>query len=189
MSTFQAFLKDDGGAISIDWVSLTAGLLLLGIAVVYAIFNSGVKSVVGDINGTLAAVGIVDPGTAPDYSGGGSGSESTGPSLADGTTLPQGTVVGESGTQPLPGGGEAVDYVALIDPATGIMTVLTRPATSEGVPPNYSAVTSATEITSNPGSGSSTTYDMSGYSTYYSGTIEGFNEYVMSQIETAPEIQ
>ncbi len=37
------FLRDDDGAVTIDWVALTAGILLLGIAVVYGVFEGGVK--------------------------------------------------------------------------------------------------------------------------------------------------
>jgi hypothetical protein len=55
MTNFFHFLSDDAGAVTIDWVALTAGILLLGIAVVYAIFNTGVSSVVNDINSTLTS--------------------------------------------------------------------------------------------------------------------------------------
>ena len=41
---------------TIDWVALTAGILLLGIMVVYAIFNGGVASLVTNINTTLTGV-------------------------------------------------------------------------------------------------------------------------------------
>ena len=71
MTTFFHFLRDDAGAVTIDWVALTAGILLLGIAVVYAIFNSGVKSLVAQINETLNSGLIsVEYGTAPDYTTG-----------------------------------------------------------------------------------------------------------------------
>ena len=53
MTTFKNFLKDEAGAVTIDWVALTAGILLLGIAVVYGIFNTGVSDLVTDINSTL----------------------------------------------------------------------------------------------------------------------------------------
>ena len=62
MTNFFHFLRDDAGAVTIDWVALTAGILLLGIAVVYAIFNTGVASVVSDINSTLSS-GIVSVNT------------------------------------------------------------------------------------------------------------------------------
>jgi len=56
MTKFIHFLRDDAGAVTIDWVALTAGILLLGIMVVYAIFNNGVSSLVTKINSTLSGV-------------------------------------------------------------------------------------------------------------------------------------
>jgi len=56
MTKLTKFLSDDAGAVTIDWVALTAGILLLGIMVVYAIFNNGVANLVGNINDTLSAV-------------------------------------------------------------------------------------------------------------------------------------
>ena len=56
MTTFTHFLSDDAGAVTIDWVALTAGILLLGILVVYSIFNNGVSVLVSNVNSTLRAV-------------------------------------------------------------------------------------------------------------------------------------
>ena len=56
MNKFTKFLSDDTGAVTIDWVALTAGVLLLGIMVVYAIFNNGVSSLVSNVNSTLSGV-------------------------------------------------------------------------------------------------------------------------------------
>ncbi len=56
MTIFTKFLSDDAGAVTIDWVALTAGILLLGIMVVYAIFNGGVNDLVTKINATLSGV-------------------------------------------------------------------------------------------------------------------------------------
>jgi len=56
MTNFAKFLSDDAGAVTIDWVALTAGILLLGIMVVYAIFNNGVSSLVSNVNSTLKGV-------------------------------------------------------------------------------------------------------------------------------------
>ena len=56
MTKFSQFLSDDAGAVTIDWVALTAGILLLGIMVVYAIFNNGVAGLVTSINSTLSSV-------------------------------------------------------------------------------------------------------------------------------------
>ena len=56
MTKFTKFLIDDAGAVTIDWVALTAGVLLLGIMVVYAIFNGGVSNLVDNVNSTLTNV-------------------------------------------------------------------------------------------------------------------------------------
>ena len=70
MTIFTKFLRDEAGAITIDWVALTAGILLLGIAVVYAIFNSGVTPLVNSINSSLKTAGSgVVVGNAPDLTG------------------------------------------------------------------------------------------------------------------------
>jgi Flp pilus assembly pilin Flp len=61
MTKFTMFLSDDAGAVTIDWVALTAGILLLGILVVYSIFNNGVSSLVSKINSTLQGVSIIIP--------------------------------------------------------------------------------------------------------------------------------
>jgi hypothetical protein len=47
------FMRDDAGAVTIDWVALTAGGLLLGIAVVYGIFQGGVQPLTASINDNL----------------------------------------------------------------------------------------------------------------------------------------
>lgn len=50
---FSVFMSEETGAVTVDWVTLSAGVLLLGIAVVYAIFVYGVDLYVSDINGEL----------------------------------------------------------------------------------------------------------------------------------------
>ncbi len=64
MTKFTEFLCDDAGAVTIDWVALVAAILLLGIMVVYAIFNVGVASLVSNVNSTLTGV-TTDIGTGP----------------------------------------------------------------------------------------------------------------------------
>ncbi len=54
MTTFTEFFSDDAGAVTIDWVTLTAGILLLGIMVVYAIYNGGLSNLTPNVNSTLA---------------------------------------------------------------------------------------------------------------------------------------
>ncbi len=36
---YRLLLSDERGAITIDWVALTAGILLLGIMIVYSVMN------------------------------------------------------------------------------------------------------------------------------------------------------
>lgn len=63
MTIFAKFLRDDSGAVTIDWVALTAGILLLGIAVVTGIFSTGVTSLAEDINANLVAASPNDDTT------------------------------------------------------------------------------------------------------------------------------
>lgn len=68
MTKFANFLSDDAGAVTIDWVALTAGILLLGIMVVYAIFNNGVSPLVSNINSTLSGVTTdINVGTVEEF--------------------------------------------------------------------------------------------------------------------------
>lgn len=39
MTNFLNFIRDDAGAVTIDWVALTAGILILGVGVVAALFD------------------------------------------------------------------------------------------------------------------------------------------------------
>jgi hypothetical protein len=75
MTIFTKFLCDDSGAVTIDWVALTAGILLLGIAVVYGIFNGGVGPLKDSINASLSSALPEDTttitGTAPALNPGG----------------------------------------------------------------------------------------------------------------------
>ena len=74
MTKFAKFLNDEAGAVTIDWVALTAGILLLGIMVVYAIFNNGVSPLVSNINDTLSSVTVdVSTGSTPNINSGSTG--------------------------------------------------------------------------------------------------------------------
>jgi hypothetical protein len=76
-SMLSRFLGDETGAVTIDWVALTAGILLLGIAVVYGVFEGGVKPLTDEINRNLGiAVQVpdaVEAGPPDSFSGGGTG--------------------------------------------------------------------------------------------------------------------
>ena len=53
MSKIRKFTQDTSGAVTIDWVALAAGILLLGVAVIYSVFNNGVEPLVDAINTVL----------------------------------------------------------------------------------------------------------------------------------------
>ena len=53
MDKFTEFLNNDAGAVTIDWVVLTAGVLVLAITAVYEIYTSGASILVSDINSTI----------------------------------------------------------------------------------------------------------------------------------------
>lgn len=56
MSRFVQFVSDDAGAVTVDWVAVTAGVLLVAILAVFSIFNNGVALVVAGINSDLGEV-------------------------------------------------------------------------------------------------------------------------------------
>ena len=64
MIKFTKFLSDDAGTITVDWVALTAGVLFVGIMVVYAIANNGVSPLVVNVNSMVVDLSLgADIGT------------------------------------------------------------------------------------------------------------------------------
>ena len=67
------FIGDISGAVTIDWVALTAGILLLGIAVVYGVFEGGGKPLTESINSNLGVAvqtpDAIGKGPTDDFSG------------------------------------------------------------------------------------------------------------------------
>lgn len=63
------FLTEESGAVTTDWVALVAGILLLGMLVVYAVFDQGVATSVEGVNDELDGVEILEPGPQPNISG------------------------------------------------------------------------------------------------------------------------
>ena len=43
----RAFAADKSGAVTVDWVALTAAVVVIGIGLVYAVFGSGTDGVAG----------------------------------------------------------------------------------------------------------------------------------------------
>ena len=61
MTQFSTFLSDEAGVVTIDWVAVTASILLLGLAVIFSVFNDGVTPAANGINSTLSSMDIEVP--------------------------------------------------------------------------------------------------------------------------------
>ena len=57
MKLFNAFLKDESGAVTVDWVVLTAAIVGLGIAVLTSVGN-GTASLADKISSNLANASV-----------------------------------------------------------------------------------------------------------------------------------
>lgn len=60
MSGSWAFVRDHRGAVMLDWMGVTGGILALGLVLVYAIFSGGTGSSTGEAN-RIAAPESVRP--------------------------------------------------------------------------------------------------------------------------------
>ncbi|MEM7710265.1 MAG: hypothetical protein AAF264_05835 [Pseudomonadota bacterium] len=57
LNTFTAFAADESGAVTVDWVVLTAALVGLGLAVM-TVVRGGVQDVSNEINRNLCGIDI-----------------------------------------------------------------------------------------------------------------------------------
>jgi Flp pilus assembly pilin Flp len=57
--SFKKFLSDESGAVTVDWVVLTAALVGLGLAVM-SVISTGLEDLSGDIQTQLQADHITD---------------------------------------------------------------------------------------------------------------------------------
>jgi Flp pilus assembly pilin Flp len=62
MNTFKTFLSNDSGAVTVDWVVLTAAIVGLGLAVITSV-RSGVQALGSDISTSLTSASVVSLGT------------------------------------------------------------------------------------------------------------------------------
>jgi hypothetical protein len=66
--------EDESGAVTVDWVALTAGIIVVGLAIVWYIMDAGVDVLAGKI---VTGLEQVDPGVTtgnpPIIDGGGAG--------------------------------------------------------------------------------------------------------------------
>lgn len=63
--SLQTFLKSESGAVTVDWVVLTAALVGLGLAVM-SVVSGGLEDLSGDINTQLEADHITDAFGTPE---------------------------------------------------------------------------------------------------------------------------
>ena len=59
---FKTFLADESGAVTVDWVVLTAAIVGLGLAVITSV-RSGVQSLGTDIQNSLTSASVATLGT------------------------------------------------------------------------------------------------------------------------------
>lgn len=59
LNKINLFIADDSGAVTVDWVVLTAALVGLGLAVM-AVVSGGIENVSGDTGQTLANIAPVE---------------------------------------------------------------------------------------------------------------------------------
>ena len=64
MTKFSAFLKDEAGAVTVDWVVLTAAVVGLGL-LVFTLIRPAVSTLAGDIGDAVEAAGVTTGVTAP----------------------------------------------------------------------------------------------------------------------------
>jgi Flp pilus assembly pilin Flp len=53
-SKFTSFVSDESGAVTVDWVVLTAAIVGLGLAVI-SVVSGGIEDLSGDISNSLTA--------------------------------------------------------------------------------------------------------------------------------------
>lgn len=60
MKLFNAFLKDESGAVTVDWVVLTAAIVGLGIAVLTSV-SGGTTSLANKVSSHMSAQSVGNP--------------------------------------------------------------------------------------------------------------------------------
>ena len=67
MEHLENFIGDDAGAVTVDWIVLTSGILLVGIVTIYAIYWTGVSSLVTEVGlRSVSFLSDLEPGEAPE---------------------------------------------------------------------------------------------------------------------------
>ncbi len=58
LNLIRRFAADKSGAVTVDWVALTAAVVIIGIGIVYAVFGSGDQGVNGLVSNLGAELGV-----------------------------------------------------------------------------------------------------------------------------------
>ena len=58
VNTARRFVADKSGAVTVDWVALTAAVVIIGIGIVYAVFGSGEDGVNGLVTNLSSELGV-----------------------------------------------------------------------------------------------------------------------------------
>lgn len=61
LQKIRSFLRREEGAVTVDWVALTAGVALFGMAIAYLVIDEGIDPLAGKLNGALAGAAITTP--------------------------------------------------------------------------------------------------------------------------------
>lgn len=57
LNRFRLFVEDKSGAVTVDWVALTAAVVVIGIGLVYAVFGTGTDGVAGLVDNLTSELG------------------------------------------------------------------------------------------------------------------------------------
>lgn len=57
MNKIRQFASNESGAVTVDWVALTAAVVVIGIALVYAVFGTGSDGVAGLVDNLAGELG------------------------------------------------------------------------------------------------------------------------------------
>ena len=58
VKNLRRFVADKSGAVTVDWVALTAAVVIIGIGVVYAVFSNGDDGVAGLVTNLNQQLGV-----------------------------------------------------------------------------------------------------------------------------------
>jgi len=72
MRRASGFWRDQAGAVTLDWIVLASAIILLGLVVVYSIYNNSAASLLVRIDNTLTDIRLAEPGTLKPFSDGAS---------------------------------------------------------------------------------------------------------------------